>query len=83
MNHKTEWKAVANQVNRAYGYNIKRCTSGEELGLQDVQVRKAYKHLFKCACCGNEISRFRESNFTRNYTRYRCALCNGTIKKIY
>lgn len=40
MNHKTEWKEVANQVNRAYGYNIKRCTSAEELGLQDVQVKK-------------------------------------------
>lgn len=83
MNHKTEWKAVANQVNRAYGYNIKRCTSAEELGLQEVQVKKSYKHLFQCACCGNEIPRFRESNFTRNYTHYRCALCNGTIKKIY
>ena len=32
MNHGTTWKNYADKVNKAYGYNIKRCTSAEEKG---------------------------------------------------
>lgn len=83
MTHKGEWKSAANKVNAAYGYHIKRSTSAEEYGIQLETVQKQPKHLFKCDCCGQEIPRYRESDFTRNYTSYRCAKCNGNIVRVY
>lgn len=34
MNHGEKWKRLAQKVNRAYGYNIKRCSSAEDKGVQ-------------------------------------------------
>lgn len=83
MTHTGEWKNAANKVNVAYGYNIKRTTSAAEYGIQLETVQKQPKHLFKCDCCGQEIPRYRESDFTRNYTSYRCEKCKGHIIKLY
>lgn len=85
MNHKEPWKAVADKVNKAYGYNIKRCTNAEEKGLEETEEvkKERVKHLFRCTGCGQEIERVRESKFTRNYHLYRCGRCKGKLEKVF
>ena len=53
----------------------------------DAEVFKAartqkIKYRFRCADCGAEINRTRESNFTKHYTMYRCGKCHGKIVKV-
>lgn len=80
MNHGVVWKGLAEKVNQAYGYNIKRASSAEERGIADVvKENNQPKYVFVCENCGMEIHRYRQSNFTRNYTRYRCAKCKGHL----
>lgn len=83
MNHGEKWKLYANKVNRMYGYNIKRCTSSEEKGVEKVENKKEVKHKFICADCGQIICRVRESNFTKHYELYKCGRCGGEFKKVF
>lgn len=84
MNHGENWKREASKVNRAYGYNIKRCSSAEEKGVEPIEnTPKAIKHQFKCKDCGQIINRIRESDFTKHYKDYRCGHCNGKFEKIF
>lgn len=85
FNHGPEWKRIAEKVNRAYGYNVKRVTSAEEKGIEVKRpdIKKIAKYKFVCMGCGQEIYRQRESNFTRNSNRYRCAICGGSFKQEY
>lgn len=83
MNHGENWKREANKVNRAYGYNIKRCSSAEEKGVEPIEnIPKAVKYQFKCKDCGKIYSRTRASKFTNNWQNYRCGVCNGEFIKI-
>ena len=83
MNHKEEWKYQAEKVNRAYGYNIKRCSSSEEKGVEGLEsIPQAIKYQFKCKDCGKVYSRTRASKFTNNWQRYRCGVCGGDFIKI-
>lgn len=82
--HGTEWKRLADRVNVAYDYGIKRCSSAEEKGVAvDEKPNMAVKHRFECQKCGLILDRTRESNFTKAYDRYRCGKCNGSFKKIF
>lgn len=87
MNHGTTWKKHADKVNKAYGYNIKRCTSAKEKGfdMEDLKAEKERnaKHKFVCEKCGQTILRQRESNFTKNYENYTCGRCGGKFEKLY
>ena len=80
--HNNVWKSLANKVNKAYGYNIKRTTSCEEKEIES-NIKDIAKHKFVCVCCGTEVFRLKESNFTRNYKAYRCTRCGGNFKKEY
>lgn len=85
MKHTGEWKRLVGIVNNYYGYNIKRCDSAEDKGLDDdyTNVKRAEaRYRFRCADCGSEIIRYRESKFTRNYERYVCGRCKGKIMKV-
>ena len=80
MNHGAVWKGLAAKVNQTYGYNVKRASSAEERGIADVvKENNQPKYVFVCENCGMEIHRYRKSNFTRNYTRYRCGKCKGHL----
>jgi predicted SprT family Zn-dependent metalloprotease len=82
MNHKAEWKYQADKVNRAYGYNIKRCTSYEEKGIERPEATpREIKHKFVCKDCGKVYTRTKESKFTKNWQRYRCGVCGGEFTK--
>lgn len=82
--HGPEWKRLADKVNKAYGYNIKRCTSSEEKGIAPIQTTpKTVKHKFVCTDCGQTIERLKESKFTKDYNKYRCGVCHGKFEKIF
>lgn len=80
--HGEGWKRLADRVNRAYGYNIKRCSSAEEKGVEPIEnTPKEIKHKFICKDCGKVYCRTRESKFTKNWQRYRCGVCHGEFIK--
>ena len=70
MEHKHEWLRLANKVNRAYGYNIKRCTSASEK-MTDEQIKRYNKpvehaktYICTCGKCGKVIAQYhRRSKF--------------------
>lgn len=76
QNHGERWKRYGEMVNKAYGYNIKRCTSTEEKGIAE-PIRAAAKYRFMCKHCGSIVTRERASKFTRNPDAYRCGKCGG------
>ncbi len=83
-NHKTEWKRLAEKVNRHYGYGIKRTSTEEEKGVKREKVQpKKIKHKFICKGCGMEILRVKESRFTKDYNAYTCGRCGGMFEKIF
>lgn len=80
--HGAGWKSLAAQVNRAYGINIKRCSSADEKGVEPLEsVPKAIKYQFRCKDCGKVYSRTRASRFTKNWQNYRCGHCGGKFTK--
>ena len=81
MNHGQTWKNLADKVNRAYGYNIKRATSAEEKGIDPV-VEKVIRYRFVCHGCNGIVDRQRKSEFTEHYWRYRCARCGSGFKRV-
>lgn len=82
MNHGENWKRLAAKVNRAYGYNIKRCSSAEDKGVQEetrpVNVR-IVNYIIKCNKCGHTYTRTRMSKLIQRPERYRCGHCGGVI----
>ena len=71
--HKGAWKYLANKVNNAYGYNIKRTSSSEEKGVEP--VIKPYS--VRCEKCGRIVSKSRITNLIRHPEEYRCGVCGG------
>lgn len=81
FDHGIEWKRLAQKVNQAYGYQIKRTTEADEKGIAEMPVLTQVKHRFHCAGCGAVIERVRESKFTKNYHQYRCSKCGAHFIK--
>lgn len=80
--HKGEWKNLADKVNRAYNYNIKRCSSDNEKGVEPIEnVSKEIKYQFKCKECGKIYNRVKASKFTKNWKNYRCSVCGGEFTR--
>lgn len=78
MNHKSEWQAVANIMNRKYNYNIKRTSSASEL---NVKVDKVdYRYNVVCKNCGKSYNYNRAGNVVKYPSRFRCGACNGELK---
>ena len=53
--HTGAWKIAAERMNLRYGYNIKRCTSSEEKGVENIPStysKRSYKYIIKCGNCG-------------------------------
>lgn len=71
-------------MNEAYGYNIKRVNSFEEMGLareaQDEDAGKI-KYIIKCQCCGREYPRQRFTCVMKKINAYRCQ-CGGKLTVI-
>ena len=86
--HTGLWKIYAERMNKAYGYNIKRCTSPEEKGLEDTD-KKTPKYIIECGNCGHEYKYYRKCrmvNLCIDHPKYvrkhcSCALCKSADLK--
>lgn len=78
FNHGSSWKLYAEQMNKAYGYNIKRVTVKDGDNNETTEKRKKYKHMITCKKCGCTFYRMKETKVTRNINKYRCR-CGGKL----
>ena len=92
MCHTGEWKRLADLVNDCYGYNVKRCNSSEDKGMDDFykqhqelakRRRPTWKYTIKCKNCGKIVGRKQKAcNLTKYPCLYRCASCSGSLEVI-
>lgn len=86
MNHGENWKRLAAKVNRAYGYNIKRCSSADEKGVQEetrpIKTTREIKYIVKCNGCGHTYTRTKMSKLIQHPEHYRCGCCGGKLSVI-
>lgn len=82
MNHGENWKRMVQKVHQAYGYNIKRTSSVEEMGIASVNpiIERKINHKVICLGCGCLWTRTRTSKLITNTDEYRCGKCNGKLK---
>lgn len=84
--HGNTWKKYARLINEAYGYDIKRVSSFEDMGIDKAEnsCEDKIKYIIKCNKCGKEYPRQRFTCVMKKINAYRCQ-CGGTltlIKKI-
>ena len=77
MKHTGRWKALADRVNAAYGYQIKR--TAEEDALPDGLTRQP-KYRVVCQNGGTVYERFKRSPLIEHPERYRCGKCRMPIQ---
>lgn len=89
QNHGSEWKRLADKVNRAYGYTIKRTSTAKEKGLcEDAQrereeqriKRASPQYMLVCQNCGYKYYRKKASKVVTCVDKYRCGKCHGFLK---
>lgn len=78
-NHGPQWKAWAQRVQEALGYQIQRTVpvEGEARPLRHEEV----KYVLECQSCKARIPRMRLSKAVKTPWRYRCP-CGGKLKRI-
>lgn len=78
--HGSRWKEYAGRMNDKYGYNIKRTSSFEEMGLKEEAANQEdkIKYIIKCRKCGREYPRQRYTSVMRKINMYRCK-CGGKL----
>lgn len=83
MNHGAEWQRLAEEVNRVYGYKVKRTNSAEEKGMDMALVtdmyKIAYKYALECTNCHHVYQYARAGKVVKNPSRYRCGYCNSQL----
>lgn len=77
-NHGERWKGYAQRMGRAYGYDIRRTSTNEELGVEET---RPCRYVLRCENCGAEFRRFRASSLVREPGRYRCK-CGGRLERV-
>ena len=86
MKHTGEWKRLAELVNDCYGYHIKRTDCAEDKGIDGTEYiknkRMGAKYKFVCTGCGQEIYKYRASDFVKNTWRYQCGICHSKFKQV-
>ncbi|MBK5245680.1 MAG: sprT domain-containing protein [Peptostreptococcaceae bacterium] len=83
QNHSKVWKAYAETMNSIYGYNIKRTSVSEELGIETKSMNKSkinVRYVMVCKSCGQIIERTRKSRLVTHTHLYRCK-CGGKIER--
>lgn len=82
--HGMRWKEYAGKMNKAYGYDIKRVSSFEEMGLETIarpDKESSIKYIIKCQKCGKEYPRQRFTCVMQKIDAYRCQ-CGGKLTLI-
>jgi predicted SprT family Zn-dependent metalloprotease len=81
FNHGEQWKIYANIINSKYGIDVKRASTADEKGIEEVILKIDYKYILQCEKCNHEFKRTRRSQFVDHPESYRCS-CGGKIKRI-
>ncbi len=77
--HGKIWKEYAEKMNKKYGYDIKRVTAPEEMGLEKQKEDTAkIRYIIKCQSCGREYPRQRFTCVMKKINAYRCS-CGGRL----
>lgn len=76
QNHGSMWKKYAEQMNKAYGYNISRVKKFNEYNIAN---DTEYKYKIVCKKCGKIIYRQKRTKVINNIKNYRCK-CGGTLE---
>ena len=79
--HDKNWKRYATMVNRAYGYNIKRCSSEEEKGVHRDKEQFA-KYILECKVCHTKFYMQRMCGSVRNPELCHHIGCGGSLIRI-
>ena len=69
-------------MNKAYGYQIKRVSSFDEMGLGGAREEKdadRIRYIIKCTKCGKEYPRQRFTCVMKKINAYRCQ-CGGKLE---
>ena len=85
FDHKAKWQTMADKVNKAYGYNVKRGTSAEEKGIDSslMEIKHHKIYIIKCEKCGVEVVRHRKSDFVLFSSWYTHGNgCGGQFKRV-
>lgn len=80
-NHGERWKSYAEKMNYMYGYNIKRLTTYEEMGMDVPDGEEDLRYVLECEKCGIHVSRRRSSRFVQYPHLYRCG-CGGSFRRL-
>ena len=86
--HTGEWKRCADLINRKYGYNIKRTTTADELGITNY-VKSNFKYRAVCDTCGTENLFLKKSKVVKILMAQpkdsfcHCTVCGGNNFTIY
>lgn len=81
FNHGKEWQALANKVNKAYGYNIKRTTSSAEKGVAPAESVEKVHYILRCESCGAQWKYKRYSKIVQS-AEHNNAKCGCGCKRI-
>lgn len=79
--HGATFKKYASIMNRLYGYDIKRTSSAEEMGVKLERREKTVNYIVQCQKCGAQIKREKYSSVIACPSRYTCT-CGGRLKRI-
>ena len=84
FNHGYEWKKRADVVNKELGYDIKRCSSAEEKGIDDSIIKDYHKpkYIVRCKKCGREVGKARKCSMVDHPEFWVCGKCGGTFERI-
>ena len=77
MDHGDRFRYYASKMNNAYGYNISRTNSAEEMGVPDRRKTDA-KFIITCRKCGSSFTRTKRSALIDSPSKYRCK-CGGEL----
>lgn len=79
MNHGKLFRRYAAMMNNAYGYNVSRTGSREDMGIPE---EENYRYVIICKKCGKKTMRLRRSSVVDHPSRYRCE-CGGGLRVEY
>lgn len=84
MNHGKNWKAQAQRINSKYPYyDVQRCTSMTDYGIDKQKDIRPDKYRVKCATCGKEWKYKKKPNVwhvvNKGHSSYRCPHCSGDV----
>ena len=74
MKHTGRWKQLADKVNAAYGYDIKRA-AGKDENIIPPELSAKPRYRVVCQSCGAVYERYKRSDLIQHPERYRCGKC--------